>query len=110
MADRLLWVETTSSDDVPARITRLLVQRRTRITSFHMARGPGDGAWSIQLVVDVTGTAQAELLVKRLSRLIDVIRVVDTGSGPADQRGPAAGKVQPPRGEPARDGELVKGR
>jgi acetolactate synthase regulatory subunit len=80
MAERLLLVETTSSDEVPARIARLLAQRRVRVGSLHMARQPGSGVWSIQLVVDVTDENQAELLVKRLNRVVDVICVVDTAS------------------------------
>jgi acetolactate synthase small subunit len=89
MAERLLLVETTSSDGVPARIAQLLAQRRVRVGSLHMARQPGSGVWSIRLVVDVTEENQAELLVKRLNRVVDVIRVVDTAvSGP---RGGCAG-------------------
>ena len=82
MADRLLLMETTSSDAVPARITQLLAQRRMRVGSLHMARRPGDGTWSIQLVVDLADESQAELLVKRLNRLVDVIRVVDSEAEP----------------------------
>jgi acetolactate synthase small subunit len=78
MADRLLLVETTGSDEVPTRITRLLAQRRMQVSSLHMARRPDDRAWSVRLVVDVADENQAELLVKRLNRIIDVIRVVDT--------------------------------
>jgi acetolactate synthase small subunit len=81
MAERLLLVETTSSDQVPARIARLLAQRRVQVGSLHMARQPGGGAWSIRLVVDVTDENQAELLVKRLNRVVDVIRVIDTEEG-----------------------------
>ena len=77
MANLVLRVEATSSDEVPARITGLLAQRRTQVSSLHMARRLGDGAWSIQLVVDVTDDNQATLLANRLSRLVDVIRVVD---------------------------------
>ena len=76
MANRVLRVEATSSDEVPARITGLLAQRRTQVSSLHMARRLGDGAWSIQLVVDVTDDNQATLLVKRLNRIVDVIYVV----------------------------------
>jgi acetolactate synthase regulatory subunit len=83
MADHLLRVETTSSDQVPARITRLLAQRRVPVRSLRMARRPGDHAWSIHLIVGLTEQAEVELLVKRLNRVVDVICVVDTAvSGP----------------------------
>ena len=82
MADRLLLVETTSSDEIPARIIRMLTQRRTQIVSLHMARRHNGGAWFIQLVVDVTGENEIELLVKRLNRLVDVISVVDADGVP----------------------------
>jgi acetolactate synthase small subunit len=49
-----------------------------QVSSLHMARGPGDRAWSVRLVVDVADENQAELLVKRLNRIIDVVRVIDT--------------------------------
>jgi acetolactate synthase small subunit len=78
MADRLLLVETTGSDQIPTRIAGLLAQRRMQVSSLQMARLPGDGAWSVRLVVDVTDENQAELLVKRLNRIIDVVRVIDT--------------------------------
>jgi acetolactate synthase regulatory subunit len=84
MADHLLQVETTSSAEVPTRITRLLAQRRMRVRGLHMARRPSDDAWSIQLVVDVPDENQAELLVKRLNRLVDVIRVVDSAIDAVD--------------------------
>ena len=82
MANLVLRVEATSSDEVPARITGLLAQRRTQVSSLHMARRLGDGAWSIRLVVDVADDNQATLLVKRLNRIVDVIRVVDRDTGP----------------------------
>jgi acetolactate synthase small subunit len=83
MAERLLLVETTSSDGVPARIAHLLAQRRVRVGSLHMTRQPGSGRWSIRLVVDVAEENQAELLVKRLNRVVDVVRVVDTAAAAA---------------------------
>jgi acetolactate synthase small subunit len=81
MADRVVRVEATSSDEVPARITGLLAQRRMQVSSLHMARRLGDGAWSIQLTVTVADDNQAKLLVKRLNRLVDVVRVVDPDAG-----------------------------
>jgi acetolactate synthase regulatory subunit len=48
-----------------------------------MARQPGSGGWSIRLVVDVAEENQAELLVKRLNRVVDVIRVIDTAAAAA---------------------------
>ncbi|MGH3246884.1 MAG: ACT domain-containing protein [Trebonia sp.] len=75
MTEHSLRVETTSSDEVPARITRLLAQRRVPVRSLRMARRPGDRAWSIHLVVGLTEQTEVELLVKRLNRLIDVTRV-----------------------------------
>jgi acetolactate synthase regulatory subunit len=87
MADHWVRVETTSSDDVPARITRLLAQRRMRVRALHMSRRPGDDGWAIQVIVDMADHTEVELLVKRLNRLIDVIRVVHD-AGPRLARSP----------------------
>lgn len=75
MADHLLCLDATGASELPARIMRVLIQRRVRLTSVTMSRLPDGGAWSAQLHVDAGDQAEVELLVKRLNRIVDVLRV-----------------------------------
>jgi acetolactate synthase small subunit len=62
---------------VPARICGLLAQRNIELRSIEMAAPDQGGFWRIQLVVTLSEPADAGLLVRRLTRLIDVVEVVD---------------------------------
>ena len=83
MVHRLLCVEATASSKVPTRISGLLAQRQVPVIGMHMNRRPEDGSWYIQLVVDLADADEEELLVKRLDRIVDVVRVFDPGARPS---------------------------
>ncbi|WAX58484.1 hypothetical protein M6B22_06890 [Jatrophihabitans cynanchi] len=107
MTERLLLVETTGSDEVPARITRLLAQRRVRLASAYVTRRTDDDGWAVQLVVDVTGDDEVSLLVKRLNRLIDVVRVIAAGTAAVHQRRSVFVTLQPDPDDASAVDELV---
>lgn len=75
MSVHLLSVDATGSDEVPARLTRLLAQRHVQLMCVHMTRRAQTGAWSVQLLVDLHRPTELDLLIKRLNRVIDVVRV-----------------------------------
>jgi acetolactate synthase I/III small subunit len=97
VVDRLLCVEATASSVVPRRITGLLAQRRMPVSSMHMSRRPEDGSWYIQLVVDLADASEVDLLVKRLNRVVDVVRVLVPDVGPSHQRQSLFVKLEPQR-------------
>lgn len=77
MVERLLCVLGTDSRILPARVCGLLAQRNIPVTSIQMTKPVGSQHWWIRLVVLVESTTDVQLVVNRLDRLVDVIKVIN---------------------------------
>jgi acetolactate synthase regulatory subunit len=75
VVEHLLCMLGTDSIRLPSSICGLLAQRNIAASSIHMTKPSGSDHWWVQLVVSVDSTAEAELVVKRLDRLVDVVNV-----------------------------------
>lgn len=95
MIGHLLCVLGADSHSLPARVCGLLAQRNIPVSSIQMSKPVGSQHWWIQLVVCVESTSEVELVVNRLSRLVDVIDVIDVSSEPSHQRQSMFVKLRP---------------
>lgn len=100
MVEHLLSVLGTDSRTLPARVCGLLAQRNIPVSSVQMAKPVGSQHWWIQLVVCVDSTTEVQLVVNRLNRLVDVVKVSD--DGPVDAH-PWIGNIA----QSARSGDLA---
>lgn len=76
MPEHLLAVVAGPGRQVPTRVTGLLLPPDIEITGMQFSHPPDSALWWIQLGVRVASPEGLELLIKRLNRLIDVLRVV----------------------------------
>ncbi|WP_033295443.1 ACT domain-containing protein [Amycolatopsis jejuensis] len=82
MPAHVLSLIATDAHAVPARVCSLLAQRRVAVDSMQISRLPGAPAWWIQLGLRPGEDRDFELLIKRMNRLVDVVKVVGiTGDG-----------------------------
>jgi acetolactate synthase-1/3 small subunit len=84
--DRLICFLAADALTVPARVCGLLAQRQVDVGSIQMSRTPDRRLWWVQLFVRLEYVDHIQLLVKRISRLIDVIAVHDAGPAGGHQR------------------------
>lgn len=76
MPEHLLAVVAGPGRDVPARVTGLLMPLDVEVIGMQFSHPPDSELWWIQLTVRIASSTRLELLVKRLNRLVDVLRVV----------------------------------
>jgi acetolactate synthase-1/3 small subunit len=81
MPEHLLAVVAAPGRDVPAHVTGLLMPLDVEVVGMQLSHPPGSDLWWIQLSVRAPSPARVELLVKRLNRLVDVLRVVPPEPG-----------------------------
>lgn len=74
MTVHLLCLTATDSPSVPSRVCTLLAQRRVPVTSICAARDTGN-RWSVRLRLELAEPQRLGLVIKQLSRLVDVTRV-----------------------------------
>jgi acetolactate synthase I/III small subunit len=86
VAEHLLSVVATDTSVVPARVCGLLAQRNIAVSSIQMVKPAGGAYWCIQLVVCLGPEESVELVVKRLNRLVDVVKVVEISGKPHHER------------------------
>lgn len=95
VSEHQLCMLTSDSLMIPTRVCNLLAARKISVDSVQMTKLAGSSRWWIQLVVRVAEPDDVELLVKRLNRLIDVIKVIDITAGPNHQRPSVFVKFRP---------------
>ncbi|MEW2507768.1 hypothetical protein AB0878_45640 [Amycolatopsis sp. NPDC047767] len=76
MSEHLLAVTASPGRHVPARIAGLVLPSDIEVSGLQFSRPPGPKLWWIQMTVRVPCQERLELLVKRLNRLVEVLRVV----------------------------------
>jgi acetolactate synthase I/III small subunit len=99
VVDAPLCIVARDSRWIPARICGVLAQRNVAATSIQMCKPEGSRNWWIHLVVELDEPKEAQLLLKQLNRLVDVITVIDFSSEPSNHLRSVFVKVQPDRGE-----------
>ena len=77
MLERVLSLVAVDDRRVPSRICGLLAQRVVTISSIQMTHDHAASQWDIRLVACVENQLELELLIKRLDRLVDVLKVVE---------------------------------
>ncbi|MCP9953582.1 hypothetical protein [Actinomadura madurae] len=88
-------------------MTGLLLPPDIEITGMQFSHPPDSALWWIQLGVRVASPEGLELLIKRLNRLIDVLRVV-TLEPDGHRRQSVYVRLRPAAGDLAQIGELVR--
>ena len=73
---------------VPARVSVLLMPLDTEIVDIRFSRHPDTRLWWIWLAVRFPSSAQIDLLIERLKRLVDVHQVFATDAGSDVQHKP----------------------
>lgn len=107
MSEHLLAVVAGPGRDVPARVTGLLMPFDVEVIGMQLSHPPDSELWWIQLSVRVASSARLELLVKRLNRLVDVLRVVALEPG-GHRRQSAYVRLRPETADLAQVGELAR--
>jgi acetolactate synthase small subunit len=64
----------------------LLAQRNVDVNSVQMVKPTGGSHWWIQLVVCLGPDEGVELVVKRLNRLVDVVKIVEVSGDSSYER------------------------
>ena len=85
-------------------VVTMLVQRRVEFLDLHAVKHCVDGSehWEIRVAAEVSGADEETMLVKRLNRLIDVVKVIPKNragsSAQAGSRRLEADNARPPMG------------
>ncbi len=108
MYNRLICLLAADAQTVPARVCGLLVQRQVDVGSIQMSRTPDRRYWWVQLFVRLEYDDHIQLLVKRISRLIDVMAVHDAGPAGGHQRRSVFVNVRPVPNDVQRLGAIAR--
>jgi len=107
MPEHLLAVVAGPGRDVPARVAGLRLPSDIEITGMQCNRAQEPSGWWIQLAVRVRSAQHLELLIKRLNRLVDVLRVVQVEAD-AHRRQSVYVRLSPGAADLVHVGELAR--